>query len=298
MTVAILLGALFGAGLVILVTGLIPSRPNLANALQSLHLTRHDFVAAPDHKESLTSKVFGKRLARTALGDRLLAPSRSSLRVIGRTPEEQLARTMTTVITLFFFPQLLSFLLVIAGVGISLKVPIGAGLVLALLGYAIAVLQVRGLADQRRRDFRYALGAFLDVVAISLASGRGIDSALSNAAEIGTDWSFVEIRRALVSARLAGETPWAALARLGTDLDISELNELAASTSLAGDEGARVRQSLLAKSRSMRQKLSSEVQSKAEASTERLALPIVLMMTGFVIFLGYPALARVLQGVG
>jgi tight adherence protein C len=298
MRAAILLGSMFGVGIVLLVTGLIPSRPNLANALQSLHLTRHEFVATVDRKESLVGRIFGKRLARTSLGDKLLSPSRSSLRVIGRTPEEQLARTMTTVLILFFLPNIFTFFLVLAGVGISVPIPIGAGLVLAALGYGIVVLQVKGLAEQRRRDFRYALGAFLDVVAISLASGRGIDSALSGASEIGSDWSFIEIRRALVSARLAGETPWAALARLGHDLDISELNELAASTSLAGDEGAKVRQSLLAKSRSMRQKLSSEVQSKAEASTERLALPIVMMMTGFVIFLGYPALARVMQGVG
>ena len=297
MTAAILLGSIFGAGLVLLWTGLVPSRPSLANALQSLHLTRNEYVAAPDHKESWSTKLLGKRLARTSIGDRMLAPSKTALRVIGRTPEEQLARTMVPVLTALLLPSVLSFLLVLVGSGVSLRVPLGAGLVFAALAYAIVMLQVRSLAEARRRDFRHALGAFLDVVAISLASGRGIDSALSNAADVGSDWSFIEIRRALVSARLAGETPWVALSRLGNDLGVSELNELAASTALAGDEGARVRTSLLAKSKSMRQKMSSEIQAKAESSTERLALPIVLMMTGFVVFLGYPAMVRVLEGV-
>ena len=36
-----------------------------------------------------------------------------------------------------------------------------------------------------------------------------------------------------------GDPPWTGLDRLGTQLGVSEFNELAASVALAGDEGAR-----------------------------------------------------------
>ena len=50
----------------------------------------------------------------------------------------------------------------------------------------------------------------------------------------------------------SGEPPWPGLDRLGTELGVPELNELAASVTLAGDEGARVRASIAAKARAMR----------------------------------------------
>jgi len=64
--------------------------------------------------------------------------------------------------------------------------------------------------------------------------------------------AFAYLRRALDGARLARETPWSALGRLGTELGIGELSELAASVSLAGTEGAKVRASLAAKAASLR----------------------------------------------
>ena len=94
-----------------------------------------------------------------------------------------------------------------------------------------------------------------------------------------------------------GEPPWTGLDRLGTDLGISELNELAASVTLAGDEGARVRASIAAKARSIRVRGLADAESAAQAASERMSLPIVLLMLGFVVFLGYPAVMQVLTGL-
>ena len=119
----------------------------------------------------------------------------------------------------------------------------------------------------------------------------------SSAPTSGQGWAFGELRHALAEARLLGEAPWAGLDRLGTELDISELNELAASVGLAGDEGARVRRSIAAKARTIRIRGLADAESVAHAASERMSLPIVLLMVGFVIFLGYPAVNQVLTGL-
>ena len=74
----------------------------------------------------------------------------------------------------------------------------------------------------------------------------------SSSAAAGSGWAFTEIRQALAEARLMGQPPSAGLARPGRDLEISQLQELAASTALAGNEGAKVRASLSTKARSIR----------------------------------------------
>ena len=77
-------------------------------------------------------------------------------------------------------------------------------LVLAPLGFVYPGLALRSEAADRRRAFRHALGAFLDVVAVSLASGRGVDTALRDGVHAGSGWPFVEIERALGRGTAAG----------------------------------------------------------------------------------------------
>jgi Flp pilus assembly protein TadB len=185
----------------------------------------------------------------------------------------------------------------VGGVDVGFVLPLWCSLALAPIGFLLPVLQLRSKAADRRRTFRHALSAFLDVVSISLAGGRGVDSALHDAAESGHGWAFDELRRSLLEARLQGETPWTGLARLGQDLAIPELGELAASASLAGTEGARVRTSLAAKARSLRLRGLTEIEAAAQSASERMSFPIVVLMVGFIVFIAYPAVDRVLTGL-
>jgi len=125
----------------------------------------------------------------------------------------------------------------------------------------------------------------------------GIESALEAASSVAGEASFLRIRRALDRARHAGRSPWEALGQLGAELGVNELEELAASLRLAGTEGARIRASLSAKSASLRRRQLADAQGRANATTERLFLPAIVLMLGFVVFLMYPAgvtLSRVL----
>ncbi len=59
---------------------------------------------------------------------------------------------------------------------------------------------------------------------------------------------------------------------------------------LAGG-GAQVRDSLNAKAVSIRQKDLGDIESEAQARSETMVLPVALMFAGFLVLIGYPALA-------
>ena len=113
----------------------------------------------------------------------------------------------------------------------------------------------------------------------------------------GHGWAFDELRHSLDAARLARDTPWSALERLGNELGVAELGELAASVGLAGAEGAKVRASLGAKAASLRSHQLAEAETTAQTATEKMSLPVVLLFAGFLCFIGYPAIERVLAGL-
>jgi len=140
------------------------------------------------------------------------------------------------------------------------------------------------------------VGSFVDLVVLSLAGGVGIDGALHTASQVSTDWAAQRMGRTLLAARDGGSTPWEALAGLGRALGVSELVELATTVQLAGTEGERIRESLTARSASLRRHEQADAESAANAMTERLFLPGALLLLGFLLFIGYPAFQRILGG--
>ena len=141
----------------------------------------------------------------------------------------------------------------------------------------------------------HALSCWLDLVALAQAGGMGIESALEAASAIGEEPSFALLRDTLAMGRHTGASAWAALSGLGRRIGVDELDELAASVSLAGTEGARVRSSLVAKSASLRRRRTADAESRANATTERLFLPAIVLMLGFMVFLVYPAATALTQ---
>ncbi len=194
-------------------------------------------------------------------------------------------------------PVLLQLLLTVADLSLGIEFPLVAGLVLAVTGFVLPDLQARSDAAKLRSGFRHALSAYLDLVWITLAGGAGVDSALNDSVAIGRGWAFEQIRRALDTARLTRTTPWATLRQLGEELDVTELAELAASVSLAGTEGAKVRASLAAKAGALRTHQITDAEGDATAATERMSLPVMLLFLGFLAFIAYPALTQVLAGL-
>ncbi|MGH9150762.1 MAG: type II secretion system F family protein, partial [Acidimicrobiales bacterium] len=178
---------------------------------------------------------------------------------------------------------------------IGLPVPLGPAVVVggvaALLASCAPPVVLRSAVRKRREDFLHALSAFVDLVAIGLAGGQGLDQALEAAAGTGSGWGFGELRRALALAAARGETPWAALADLGRTLGVPELEELAASVTLAGTDGARITTSIRVKARSMREHVQARIEADAEAAGELMSLALMVLLAGLVLFIAYPAAA-------
>lgn len=301
MIVALLCGAGVGAGLWLVARGIAPPRPTLAVALARLRPVPEPARPAPENEAGGFTARLGRPIARALLGaggGALVWPAvRRDLAVLGRSPERQLAEQVTAALVgLLVVPATVGLCWAV-GLDLPLAVPVWGSLVLATAGFVVPALGAHGEAEARRRDLRHALGSFLDLVTIDLAAGGGIETALSDAASVGDGWAYDQLRQALDGARLAREAPWAALGRLGGDLGVAELDELAGSVGLAGSEGAKVRASLAAKAASLRAHQLAEAESAAQAATEKMSLPVVCLFGGFLVFIGFPAIEHVLGGL-
>src|SRR5262249_47490217 len=154
----------------------------------------------------------GTMLARFCAEQGWVFPSlRANLALVGKSFESYLAtKLLLAVFGLVLGPFLLAAL-TLARIRLPFAVPLWAGLLLAMPFFFLADLELKQRVDKRRRDFRHAIGAFLDLVAMNLAGGRGVPEALMSASEIGTGWAMWRIRDSLTSARIIGQTPWQAL---------------------------------------------------------------------------------------
>ena len=239
----------------------------------------------------------GFRLAH-ALDDRGWIPDevRTMTRLAGTTVEALCAQCALSGLAGLLLPTLASAVLAMGGIGVPVVVPLWTGLVTGGAAASAPVLALRAESKRARRAARNVVATFLDLVVLGLAGGMGIESALHAAAEITDNPFSSEIRAALEVARDAGDTPWRALSALGDQHGIDELTELAAAVGLAGTEGARIRATLGAKSASIRRHELADAESEANAVTERLFLPGILLLVGFLVFVGYPAVARIATG--
>jgi Flp pilus assembly protein TadB len=294
MTAAVLTGALAAWGISLVVTGLVPARVSLGDALERLDAPA---TVADDSPAQWWVRLLGVPLVDTRFGQAWLRPASRDLRVIGRSAAEHLARTVALVAVALLWAPATFGLIALGGVDVTWVLPLWVSIVLGAVALVVPALEVRAEAAERRRSFRHALGCFLDLVAVRLAGGAGVDSALAGSAAAGGGWAFAELRQALTDARLRGEPSWNGLAHLGEAIGVGELQELAASAGLAGDEGARVRVSIAAKARAIRMRGLADAEGAAQSASERMSLPVVLLMTGFIVFLGYPAVAAVLNGL-
>ena len=321
MTAALVCGAGIGFGVLLVVRGLFPSRIPLAVALNRLHgfdqtagghsalsgsgigplgidghISAHPGIAETG-AGGIAARV-GSPIARHLVDLPLLpARVRSDLAVLGRTSERHMAEKVTLALVGLLLVPAFTGLLAFGGTAVAWEVPLWAAVILAVGGFILPDLGIHTEAAKRRADFRHALGSFLDLVVIALAGGAGVEGALAEAAGVGQGWAFAQLRRALEEARLTRSPPWGPLGRLGRELGIAELVELAAAVALAGAEGAKVRASLAAKAASIRSHALAEAQADAEAMSERMSLPVVVLFAGFLLFVGYPAMAHVLAGL-
>ncbi len=291
-----LLGALTGVGIAFIVRSLVPPTPSLEDL--GRRLGGHGRSIAESANGPVTPRSSMPAIA--ALAERLGAADNRELarklRLVGKTPEQYAGERLLMAIVGFSLPLFAWLILTMSG-----SRPPTFLFGLAALGFGVGgfLYPAAPLAEQaqaRQREFRFGLGAYLDFVTIMLAGGAGTRSALQAAAEAGDGWVFAELRGAIARANATGLTIWECLEQLADELGLVELEELAASVALAGGQGGRVKDSLMAKADAMRAAQSAELETMAEASTEKMILPVVVMIAGLVLFIGVGAASVVMGG--
>jgi tight adherence protein C len=290
-------GACLGVGILMVVVllsrpvpGVTATLTRLDGARTSRRALTQSAADAPQGRLSSARESIGDRLASEAAAHGWnLSRTREDLAVMSRPLTTHLGTKALLALGAFIWLPLVLWLL---GYGTTVEVPIVAAVAAGAVGFLLPDVALHREAETRRRDFRHVTGAFLDLVAMNLAGGRGLPEALLAASSFGDHWAMVRIRQALSGARLMGWTPWEGIAQLGRDLGIDELRDLAAALALAGDEGARIRLSLSARAASMRRKELVDAEGAAGESSQSMLMAQLLMCVAFLVFLAYPAISQ------
>ncbi|MFY1674037.1 type II secretion system F family protein [Plantactinospora sp. WMMB334] len=284
MTTLIVLGALLGAAVAWLGVNLSPRGPSVAQALDAV---RRPPVPPPvgvhRARQALAAPLYQLRLPR--------AQTLRDLAVADRDPTTFLATQLGLTVLGLLAPAATVAGLNLMGAGVGWHVPLGIGVLLAAGGYVTAEASVRDDAEKRRLLMRYTIAALLDVIPTSLAAGAGIEQAMTSTSRNASGWAAHRIRDTLAHARDNHQPIAEALRDLGEQTGVVELEQLAGSLHLAAGEGSRIREALIRRSESLTDRLTADLEARAESATERMSLPLMALTGLFLLALIYPALA-------
>ena len=281
----LILATVVGAGGIwVLVTGVAQRRPALAK--MSNYLARRPMIAAVGPLDGWTR--LGRPVAR-----RLRVPPDllADLRLVERSLEVHAAYLVSASLAGLFGPPLLVAVGQMLGVlSIGLVAPLMVALGGLITGPVLVHVSMRSSAAEQRDDLRYQLSSYLDVVTMLLAGNVGNEGALRQAAQAGDGRLFVELRKRILVAETSSRSLVSALAQLGDDLQLVELQQISASASLAASAGAPVAKSLAAKCATLRGALSAEQEADARVRTGKITVPLVGMSLLIMASVIYPAL--------
>lgn len=276
---AVLLGGGVGAGACLVALGVMPGPPALRATLQRLgSAPRVDTPGTPT----------GGRL-----GVWFGLPRRE-LALLGRSVESYLVTKIAYTLFGVAIPCLLGFLMWAARVSLPLVIPAAGALVLGAVFWFVVDVDVRQRATRSRREFRYAVCAFLDRVALERSVGRGPVESLERAAELGSGWVFERIRTAMARAALEQRAPWDALREVGDEIGVPVLGDIGDVMRLSGEEGAQVYATLLSLADGLRNEILADELARANAQTTILAIPSTALLAVLFGLGAYPLIARLL----
>jgi hypothetical protein len=284
-------GAATGIG-VCLVTAAIWTAPPRIDAV----LARLEAPAPPPGGTPSAEARLGRWLAARLDRPGGLALPRTDLALLGRTPEKFLVHKITAAAAGLLSFALLGAFFQVAGVRISWEVPAAAAVAAGAGMFFFPDFDVRSEAARRRRDFAHAWISYLQLVRLARAAGAGTNEALEYAARIGDGWVFARISAVVDRSRRAHEPPWDGLAAFGEEIGVPEVSELADTAEIAGSEGARIADTLAAKTESLRGQLMADARAKANARTTTMVVPLTLLGLGFVLLLAFPAFYTLIYG--
>jgi tight adherence protein C len=307
-TEVLVFGALFGAGMLLVLTAqpLGAPRPSLSRRLAALTPE-----AGPDRMRT-GEQVFRTRLFEQSLRPVLEWTGEGIGRVLGRlgldlreTEERLRAAGDRGGLALFEGQKLagaligFAFLPVAESFGLAPVTPVWLWLGAAASGFLLPEAMLKRRAERRRRRMRQDLVHFAELVSLAVSAGLGVEGAVDQAASSGEGPLFDELRRLLREARLREESASATLSRLPTEVGLVDAESLAAAIGAAADHSTAVTQALRAQARALRERRRLELVEASERAQVRMLLPVgLLILPAFFVVVLYPAAVQLLRLTG
>lgn len=293
-------GALIGYGVRLLLMAAVSTPAPLASLddLAQPRASIAQLAAAAPHRPSLRHRATASVVSVLAgVGVRESDQRRHQLSILQRSwSQHVMTKLAAAAVAAVVGAVGVAVVSIAAAVSPSVTYMLIAAAVCAAGGFVLPDLSLDDQVAAWQEAARDALSAYLDYVSVMLAGGDEIETALQVAAR-DLDAPVVDrIRRTLARARTHRTPNPAAFRELAHQLDLDELREIASSLELAGNQGARIRESLTAKSDSLRQRRQAAVKTKAKAASAKMGLPAVAMTLTFTCLVAYGAIVAIDDG--
>lgn len=308
MTGVLVFGALFGAGMLLVLTAQPVGAPRLS-------LARRLAALAPEPRADRvrgSEQVFRTRLFEESLRPALERSGEGIARVLGRlgldlkATEERLRAVGDRGGLALFEGQKLagaligfSFLPAAESFGLAPVTPVWVWLAAAAAGFLLPDVMLKRRAESRRRRMREDLVHFAELVALAVSAGLGVEGALDEAVGSGEGPLFDELRKLLREGRLRGESASATISRVPAEVGLADAESLAAAIRAAAEHGTAITQALRAQARALRERRRLELVEASERAQVRMLLPVgLLILPAFFVVVLYPAAVQLLRLTG
>lgn len=280
----VLPGMVIACGLVLMALAFRPRHPHLADALTTLG----DVAPAAQAPAPSTGAdrlgawwVQGRGIVATAALDR-------QLRLRGRSLERHYAWKLGGAVVGLLLPLILGTVVWAVG-GQAPVLPVLVALVLAVIGFLLPDLLIRGAGADTTEDATEALLTYFDLVTLERLANQSGTQSLQSAAALSDAPVFAAIRGALDRSRLQQRTPYGDLKQLGRDLDLPALGDLADVMRL-DESGASLASALRARVRELRDAHLTQMRIAASDVSERMTVWMVIPSLVFGLFFLFPPL--------
>lgn len=289
MMIGILGGALIGTAVAFLVSVLMPTKPKLAAALESIEA---DPVVGTSISDSRQEKV--GRWAMTNVPSIFgAAANKSDLALVGISEVDHYYNKVK--LALFGLPLVALIGLNAQLLGFPITVPFLAVVPVMFLLWRYPDSALKRQAAKARNDFSRGVGSYIELVAAEIRRSAPVTVALSEAATVADSWIFRRIAEELNRARYRNVQAWDALLLLSDELEIPELAEAARIAQLSGKDGGKIYSSLRSLGRTLRLRNLTEEHAKANVVSGKISHNVTFIVMVFIVMIVIPMLLTISQ---
>ena len=281
---ALVPGAVMAAGLVVAVAAFWPQHAVLSDALSTLETT-----SRPTALEA-TSPGRGERWGTSWLRRHpvVMTPAAErALTLMGRSTARHYTIKLVAAVVGFLVPSVAAVILF--AVGRPSAMPMVASVVAAVVGFVVPDVALRHQGKDVGTDAMEALLTYFDLVTLERLANQSATQALVSASDLSDNPVFVQIRLALERARLEQRMPYADLRRLGRELELPALVDLADVMAL-DESGASLAATLRARVKELRDAHLTTLKVAATSVSERMTVFMVIPSLIFGLILIAPPL--------